>query len=151
MVAQLRSAIERAVSGYGKVTSWPADVDGDDFSQGLLISSRNGQLELAVQYEKNAQQAEVSLSPAGSHLGWLPLALAAVVGFAADRTPELLPIFRGLRVMLGATVGLVVGFLLVAAVGAVGLLRTRVDASLEQSVRAAVREVVQARGAHPQS
>jgi hypothetical protein len=143
LVEQLRGAIERAVSGYAKVVSRPADADDGEFSQEMLVSSQRGQLEVAVSRSKHASIAEVSVSTGGSRAGLLPIALALLVGFVADKSPELLPIFRGLRVMLGAVAGLVAGFLVVALLGALGLFRRRVDSALEQSVQSAVRQVLE--------
>lgn len=53
-----------------------------------------------------------------SALSYLPLILAFGIGFIADKSPEFLPIFRGLRVMLGAVVGFVIGTLLLAVMNA---------------------------------
>jgi hypothetical protein len=145
LVEQLRGAIERAVSGYAKVVSRPADADDGEFSQELLVSSTRGQLEVVVARGKGAREAEVSVSSGGSRAGLVPVGLALLVGFVADKSPEILPIFRGLRVMLGAVAGLAAGFLIVALLSALGLFRRRVDGTLEQSVRAAVQQVLQAR------
>jgi hypothetical protein len=145
LVEQLRAGIERAVSGYARVVSRPADVEDGEFSQELLISSQRGQLEVAVSRSKHAREAEVSVSAGGSRAGLVPVAMALLLGFVADKTPEILPIFRGLRVTLGAVVGLSVGFLVVALMGALGLFRRHLDRTLQQSVQSAVRQVLEAR------
>lgn len=148
LVDELRAAIERSVAGYGKVISRPADVDDGSFSQDILVRSQQGQLEVAVLCGKQRGKAEVSVSSAATHVtSSLPLVLALALGFVADKTPELLPILRGLRVTLGAVVGLVVGFLLVAALGALGIFKAKVDPALEKNVQSAVRKVMEARGA----
>ena len=147
LVDELRAALERSVAGYGKVISRPADVDEGEFSQDILVRSQRGQLEVAVLCAKERGKAEVSVSSATTQVtAYLPIGLALVVGFVADKTPELLPILRGLRVTLGAVVGLVVGFLLVALIGAFGVFKAKVDPALEKNVQSAVREVMRARG-----
>jgi hypothetical protein len=145
LVEQLRGVIEPAVSGYAKVLSRPADVEGGEFSQDLLVSSQRGQLEITVERGKGALEAEVSISAGGSRAGLVPVGMALLVGFVADKSPELLPIFRGLRVMLGAVAGLVVGFVIVALLGAIGFFRRGVDTTLEQTVQAAVRRFLAVR------
>lgn len=148
LVEQLRDALERSVAGQGRVVRCAAETNEEDFSQDLRVKSELGSLEVAVQYGQREGHAEISVAPAST--GWssyLPLAIALVAALLADQVPELLPVFRGLRVMLGAVSGLVVGFLLVGLFGAFGAFRTRVDAAFAQRVSTAVREVMQARGA----
>lgn len=148
LVDQLRDALERSLGGQGRVVRGAAETDDEDFSQDLRIKSEQGSMEVAVQYGKGEGHAEVSVARASSSWSsYLPLALTVVAALLADQLPELLPVFRGLRVMLGAVTGLVVGFSFVGILSAFGAFRVRVDAALEQKVRGAVREVMQARGA----
>lgn len=148
LVDQLRDALERSVAGRGRVVRGAIETDEEDFAQDLRIQSELGSLEVAVQYGKSAGHAEVSVAIASAAWsGYLPMGLALLAALLADQLPELLPVFRGLRVMLGAVAGLVVGFAFVGLLRAFGAFRARVDAALEQKVRATVREVMQTRGA----
>lgn len=151
LVEQLRAAIERSVAEQAKVVSRPAEVDDGDFSQRILVGSQRGQLEVEVVRSNGEGAVEVSVrSPQRRLTSYLPVALALAMGFVADKTPEILPILRGLRVTLGAVAGLVVGVCIVAILGAFGIFDARVDATLEKHVRAALREVLLARGANAQ-
>jgi hypothetical protein len=146
LVQRLRGAIEQSVAGYGMVISRPADADDAEFSQDLLVRSRQGELEVAVQWQRADGQAAVAVAvPSSRGAAYLPLLLALLLGFVADKTPEILPILRGLRVMLGAVTGLVVGFALVAIMGALGFFKARRDPALQRNVQSAVREVMLAR------
>jgi hypothetical protein len=148
LVDQLREALERSVADQGQVVRGAVETNDEEFSQDLRIESERGALEVAVQYGKRDGRAEVSVAPESSSWSdYLPMALALLAALLADQLPELLPVFRGLRVLLGAVTGLVVGCAFVGLLGAFGAFRARVDAELEHKVRAAVREVMRARGA----
>jgi hypothetical protein len=147
LVQRLRSAIEQSIAGYGMVISRPADADDAAFSQDLLVRSRQGELEVAVHWHRDDGQAEVAVTAPSSRVSaYLPVLLAAVLGLVADKTPDILPILRGLRVVLGSVTGLVVGFALVAVMGALGFFKARTDPALQKNVQSAVREVMLARG-----
>lgn len=144
LVDRLRETVERAVSGYARVIRRPADTDDGNFSQELLVSSQAGQLEVAIDWNQGRPHADVSVAtPTSRVLMWLPAILALLIGVYADHSPELLPVLRGVRVMLGAVSGLVVGVLLTAVLGALGVGRAKRDPELDARVQGAVRAVLQ--------
>lgn len=147
LVDQLRAALQPVVAGRGQVLRRASQEDEDEFSQDILVSSQLGQIEVAVSWDKGRGDAEVSVSAAsGSRRAYLPLAFAFAAAFLADRTPELLPVFRGLRVMLGVVAGTVVGLLVLAVVSAFTPRRPRSDDGLQQNVERAVQSVLSQRG-----
>lgn len=152
LVDQLRTALEPVVDGQGRVVRHAPHVDEEDFSQDILVSSPFGQVEVAVCWDKSASEAAVSVSSGGgSRQAYLPLVLGFAAAFLADRTPELLPIFRGLRVVLGVLVGTLVGLLVLAVMAAFAPRRPRGGERLEARVERAVRQVLSQRAASPVS
>jgi hypothetical protein len=155
LVGELGSSIARAVGGAAQVQPQKADADEDNFSQEIVVSTEKGKLEVMVLWSKDDGKTDVSVGASATVkgiVGYLPLLLALAVGFAADKTPELLPVLRGIRVALGATVGLVAGFLLLAVVGFLGAAsKAKVKTGVEEQVEGAVRDVMLARGASASS
>jgi hypothetical protein len=150
---QLELAVGSAVSGAATVAPQKPDFDDDNFSQEIFVTTPQGKLEVMLLWDKDDGKANVSVGTSATvkgFFGYLPLIVALVAAVFADQSPELLPVLRGIRVMLGAVVGLAAGFLLVAVFG--GLLaakKPRVDPALEQKVQSAVRKVLFERGATP--
>ncbi|HVJ19308.1 MAG TPA: hypothetical protein VM686_28005 [Polyangiaceae bacterium] len=150
---QLALAVGSAVGSAAKVLLQKAEFNEENFSQEIFVTTPQGKLDVMLLWDKDDGKANVTVGTGATFsgvFGYLPLIVALVAAILADQTPELLPVLRGIRVVLGAIVGLTAGFLLVGALGTLfAVKKPRVDPALEQKVQSAVRRVLFERGATP--
>lgn len=150
MVREMKSAIEARVGSSAKVRHEQAEFDEDNFSQNLVITAEKGEIEVMVLWSKDDQRADVMVGGAVTAKGpvaYLPLVLALVFAFVFDQSLEWLPVFRGIRVFLGALCGFLVATGALAVLGvALGLKKAEIDPKITQEVEAAVRSAISDRG-----
>lgn len=147
-VTRLRDRLEVVVGSEAKVSRSAGEKDEESFSQSVRVTAPNeAALEVLVEWEKDTGKLEINVSPVSNAPGFVKFVSVAFIVVAvilADQSPELLPVFRGLRVILGGLVGLVVGLLVQTVVTkALSKKSAPLDPALEAQVREVVGEIVE--------
>lgn len=119
------SALESTAAGYTVTSVAPVSEDDDDWTLKVTLrdSSNNGaNVEFWWKKETpNEGVIEVTTHQAIADKVRVGVTAILVLGFMffADQSSELLPVLRGLRVAVGAILGLVIGFPLAGILGAI--------------------------------
>lgn len=146
-VTRLRDRIEAEVDQSTRVTRSAGTKDEESFSQSVRVTTPNGAaLEVLIEWEKDTGKLEVELAPVSNAPGfvkYLSFVVAILGALWADQNPDLLPFFRGIRVLLGAVVGFTLGFVFQAIASQLFSKKSApLDPAIEARVEGVVRELV---------